>query len=179
MTKSPRPGWARTPPESSKGPDAGAGEVAFVLRPVPPGETLPLRQRVLRPHQPRYRCVFPGDELPEALHVGAFLGGTTDAFAVASIFPERDPRGEAPEADWRIRGMAVVVDRRRTGVGRALVQALLNHAAARRGKAVWCNARTPVSGFYERLGFRRAGPAFDLPGIGPHVVMTRGIGAAG
>jgi len=173
MTRSARPGWARTPPQGSKGPKAGAGEVAFVLRPVSPGQTLPLRQRVLRPHQPQYQCVFPGDELPEALHLGAFLPAAQVPFAVASVFPERDLRGEALAADWRIRGMAVALDRRRSGVGRALVDALVAHARARGGRGVWCNARTSVGPFYERLGFRRAGPDFDLPDIGPHLVMVR------
>lgn len=140
------------------------------IRPISAVETLDLRQRVLRPHQPRYQCVFPGDEAMGALHLGAFDGDRL--FAIASVFPERDPRGEARDADWRIRGMAVELGRRRTGVGSRLVGGLTAHARERGGRGVWCNARTGVGPFYEALGFRRAGPSFDLPGIGPHVVMT-------
>jgi hypothetical protein len=37
---------------------------------------------------------------------------------------------------------------------------------------VWCNARTPARGFYERAGFAVEGEEFELPEIGPHVLMT-------
>jgi hypothetical protein len=36
---------------------------------------------------------------------------------------------------------------------------------------VWCNARTPAVGFYEKLGFSTIGEEFELPPIGPHYLM--------
>jgi predicted GNAT family N-acyltransferase len=40
---------------------------------------------------------------------------------------------------------------------------------------VWCNARTPAVGLYAREGFAIEGEEFELPEIGPHVVMTRSL----
>ena len=37
---------------------------------------------------------------------------------------------------------------------------------------VWCNARTPARGFYERYGFVAEGEEFELPDIGPHFRMS-------
>jgi predicted GNAT family N-acyltransferase len=36
---------------------------------------------------------------------------------------------------------------------------------------VWCNARTPARSLYERAGFTVASDEFELPEIGPHLVM--------
>jgi hypothetical protein len=37
---------------------------------------------------------------------------------------------------------------------------------------VWCNARSPVVGFYAREGFATEGEEFVLPSIGPHFLMS-------
>ena len=36
---------------------------------------------------------------------------------------------------------------------------------------VWCNARMPARSLYERAGFKAISEEFDLPPIGPHLVM--------
>jgi predicted GNAT family N-acyltransferase len=41
---------------------------------------------------------------------------------------------------------------------------------------VWCNARTPARGFYERAGFAAVGEEFALPDIGPHFLMVLLLG---
>ncbi len=44
----------------------------------------------------------------------------------------------------------------------------------RRGRRLlWCNARVVALGFYTKLGLHTEGDEFDIPGIGPHYVMTR------
>jgi predicted GNAT family N-acyltransferase len=40
---------------------------------------------------------------------------------------------------------------------------------------MWCNARIPAVPFYERLGWKTFGAAFEVAGIGPHVKMFRGL----
>lgn len=142
------------------------------LRPIPAAETRPLRQRVLRPHQPPEALVYPGDDAAETLHLGAYIGG--EQVGVASLFCEAPPGEDEPDS-WRLRGMAVTPGAQGGGHGRALLEACLAHAKAQGGARVWCNARTTASGFYLRLGFVVVGDAFELPGIGPHHLMSRAL----
>ena len=39
--------------------------------------------------------------------------------------------------------------------------------------SAWCNARTSAAGYYEKIGFVIASDEFELPDIGPHVLMVR------
>jgi predicted GNAT family N-acyltransferase len=69
--------------------------------------------------------------------------------------------------------MATTLEARGTGAGRAMLEACLAHVAHRGGRRVWCNARLPAAGFYERFGFVVESDVFELPDSGPHVVMSR------
>jgi len=68
--------------------------------------------------------------------------------------------------------VAVVASRRRSGVGKAVMERL--HALAREhGQAqLWCHAQLTAVAFYERLGYRSTGPMFLEAGI-EHVRMER------
>jgi len=133
-------------------------------------EVRPLRQLVLRPHQTLDELVFDGDEHPLALHAGSVIDGSL--VGVASVAPQPHPVDGGPR-DWRLRGMAVLADARRTGSGRQLLHACLEHACGHGGRRIWCNARTGAAGFYERAGFSAEGPVFEVSDIGPHVRMSR------
>lgn len=145
--------------------------------PIAARDTRPLRQRVLRPHQAVRDCGFPGDDAAAAAHVGVRRGGALGA--VGSVLPEEETTGRAPGIPWRIRGMAVAPEARGEGLGRAVLAALLAHVRGEGGEAVWCNARTTAAGFYTAHGFRVVGAPFELPRIGPHVVMVRRVGDPG
>jgi ribosomal protein S18 acetylase RimI-like enzyme len=67
-------------------------------------------------------------------------------------------------------------ERRRQGIGKALLDACVAWSEAHGGRTMWCNARVTAASFYEACGFAREGDAFDLPGIGPHYVMARPLG---
>jgi GNAT superfamily N-acetyltransferase len=90
---------------------------------------------------------------------------------VATVAPEGHPVDPRP-GDWRLRGMATAPAARGRGVGAALLRACLDHARARGGARVWCNARVTAEGFYLGAGFVPEGGRFDIPGLGEHVVMT-------
>jgi GNAT superfamily N-acetyltransferase len=137
--------------------------------PVSAAEVRPLRQAVLRPHQRVEELVWGGDDDPRALHVGV-RDGDGALIAVGSTAPDPGPHG-----DWRVRGMAVVPEARGSGAGRAVLDALLAHAREHGGTRAWCNARTGVLPFYARAGFATIGEPFDVPHIGPHVVMARDL----
>lgn len=139
-----------------------------LIRPVTAADVRPLRHRVLRPEQPFESTVYPGDDLPVTVHLGAFDG---DALVgIASLY--REPRAGTAEG-WRLRGVATVAGVRGRGFGASLLEACLQHAAAAGGAEVWCNARRAAIGFYRRAGFEVVSGEFDVAGIGPHVVMAR------
>ncbi len=132
-----------------------------MIRPVSPVQTRRLRQSILRPHQTLSEMA--GSEAPGAFAVGAFDG--EELVAVGLIAPDVEPDS------WRVRGMATVEHARGRGAGTAILRALLQHARERGARRVWCNARTPARVFYERAGLTATSGEFDLPEIGPHLVM--------
>lgn len=78
--------------------------------------------------------------------------------------------------DGHIGRMAVAADWRGRGVGRALLDTLLDEARLRRYSVVQLNAQTQAIGFYRQFGFSETGPTFMEAGI-PHQAMLRRITA--
>jgi GNAT superfamily N-acetyltransferase len=136
--------------------------VTFDVRPVEPALTRPLRQRVLRPHESLEELA--SHEPPGVHAVGAFAGD--ELIAVGFVCPDGGP------GEWRVRGMATAPEYRGRGAGAAILEQLVDHARAQGATRVWCNARTPALGLYERAGFERESDEFEIPGIGPHFVMA-------
>lgn len=141
-----------------------------VLRRVEAAVVRPLRRAVLRPGSPDEELVYAGDDDPDAGHVAAYIGD--EVAGIASV--TRQPYDGVATA-WRLRGMATAPAARGTGLGALLLAACVDHVAEHGGTLLWCNARTPALGFYERFGFEAAGEEFDIPGIGPHYVMRRTV----
>jgi YbgC/YbaW family acyl-CoA thioester hydrolase len=100
----------------------------------------------------------------KAVHAVAFnrLG---QAVATGRLLPER--AGVA-----RIGRVAVDRVLRGSGVGRQVMQALLDAAGARGDREVVLNAQRSAQEFYLGLGFRPRGEPFEEAGI-PHVEMAR------
>jgi GNAT superfamily N-acetyltransferase len=130
---------------------------------VPIAMTRVLRQSILRSHETIEQVA--ADEPSEVFAAGGFDGERL--IAVGIVAPSGEPRR------WRVRGMATAPDERGRGVGRGVLDALLEHARATGGTRVWCNARVPARSFYERAGFHACSEVFDVPPIGPHLVMER------
>jgi YbgC/YbaW family acyl-CoA thioester hydrolase len=72
----------------------------------------------------------------------------------------------------KIGRMAVAASFRHGGVGRAVLDALLDAARARGDREAVLHAQISAAPFYERAGFVRRGPVFDEAGIA-HVEMLR------
>jgi YbgC/YbaW family acyl-CoA thioester hydrolase len=72
----------------------------------------------------------------------------------------------------KIGRMAVAVNSRHCGVGRAVIDALLDAARARGDRQAVLHAQLGAARFYEHAGFVRRGPDFDEAGI-THVEMLR------
>lgn len=152
------------------------------IRSVGIDDVLEVRAAVLRPGKPTDAARFPGDEDPRSLHLAA-SGADGSTIGVVTVVLEApgpaaadvlagtlDPEGRA----WRLRGMAVVESAQRRGIGRMLVsEALERLTAEERGpRGMFLHARAWVLGFYERLGFTGVGASFEVPGVGPHVMMV-------
>lgn len=139
------------------------------VRAIAASETWALRQAILRPHQSIAEMAFPGDDAPLTRHFGAF--GEAGLVGIASVYREDLP--ERPGlAGWRLRAMAVKPEGRMRGTGASLVGACLECARSSGGKILWCNARENAMGFYSALGFECVRGPFDIPGIGPHFLLT-------
>ena len=78
---------------------------------------------------------------------------------------------DAPQVG-RIGRMAAAQTVRGSGVGRAVLAALMQAAKARGDQQVILHAQTSARGFYERAGFKAVGPEFEEAGIA-HVEMAR------
>ena len=131
-----------------------------------------IRAELLRPGQAPDELVYNGDEAPGTLHAAVFDGGR--AIAGASVMREPFPPHPAP-GDWRIRGMATRPHARGRGAGWSLLALCIDHARQARATVVWCSARVPARGFYERAGLVAVGDVFEVPRIGPHVLMWRSL----
>jgi predicted GNAT family N-acyltransferase len=70
--------------------------------------------------------------------------------------------------------MAVAASSRHCGVGRAVLDALLDAARQRGDRQAMLHAQLGAARFYERAGFVRRGPEFDEAGIA-HVEMLRAL----
>jgi GNAT superfamily N-acetyltransferase len=157
----------RGEPGVAGGPGAVGG---LPLVAVTAEQVRPLRGLVLRPGQPVERLRYPGDEAPDTLHLAATREGRI--LAVASVM--RDPHPHAPrDGDWRVRGMATDPSIRRSGLGTRLLGACEAHVRAHRGGRMWCNARVPARGLYERAGWVPEGAIFEIEDIGPHLLMVK------
>ena len=148
-----------------------------------------MRHSVLRPHLAFEAVVWEGDDDPVTATFGAMDRETGAVVGVATVFPEPGPFepsevGLAPGASskdttWRLRGMATEEAARGRGIGSMVLEAAVDHVAAEGGELLWCNARIGAVAFYERAGFRTWGEVWDLPSVGPHIVMWRYVGDKG
>jgi YbgC/YbaW family acyl-CoA thioester hydrolase len=72
----------------------------------------------------------------------------------------------------KIGRMAVLAPMRGSHIGRAVLDALLQHARGRGDREALLHAQLGAAPFYARAGFTARGPVFDDAGI-PHVEMVR------
>jgi GNAT superfamily N-acetyltransferase len=123
-----------------------------------------LRLRILRPGLPPDAAIFPGDEQPTTIHLGAFI----ESRCVGVLTLTRNN-------GLQLRGMAVDSTLQKRGVGAALLTEAHQVATAEGFSEIWCNARTSAIGFYERNGWRKEGLEFVITGVGPHYIMRRAV----
>lgn len=152
---------------------------------IPAAASYPLRQAVLRPHQSVDEVGDRVDNEPGTATFGATDRANGTLLGVGTVLREPAPFDPAqagvpagagdPATTWRLRWMATRRDVQGRGIGSMVLNAALDHVAAKGGDLLWCNARVSAIGFYERAGFSTWGDEWVIPDIGPHVVMWRPI----
>ncbi len=140
----------------------------FTVRPIQTESDrmgqIDLRYRVLREPLglPKSAATFTGDDALDALHLVAVAESGAVIGCVTILSDGQDA--------LQLRGMAVDEAYQGHGVGRAILEAVYTDAKARQ-KSLWCNARVAVEEFYSRCGWVSEGEVFDVPGVGPHIIM--------
>jgi GNAT superfamily N-acetyltransferase len=140
----------------------------ILIRRASTDEILDLRWRILRAGLPPGTANFDGDDEPTTHHFVA----VQDCKVVGCVTILRRPWQDGPA--WQLRGMAVEPLLQRRGVGAMLLEVV--ESTLRRephSLRLWCNARAPATGFYEKHGWGIVGEAFEIPTAGPHYKMTK------
>ncbi|MFM7047569.1 MAG: GNAT family N-acetyltransferase [Actinomycetota bacterium] len=143
---------------------------SFVVRRLSLEETKPVRLDVLRRGTPSREANYDGDDEPSSVHIGAEVAGIVVATSTWLVVPwQNDESAIAVQ----LRGMAVSDQMQNTGVGRALIEAGVEHARSLGARYIWAKARDSAIYFYERCGFVVVGDEFVEPASGmPHHLVV-------
>ena len=132
-------------------------------------DTFKIRQLMLRPNGTLQDCEFKGDEDELTFHLGAFID--KKLVSVASFYFEKHPDIAEPY-QFRLRGMATLPEHQGQGLSSALLKTAFPMIKQNLCKVLWCNARVSAIGFYTKVGFKQLSGEFEIPGIGPHTLMS-------
>ena len=150
---------------------------AIDIREITVDQARVVRDTVLRPNFAPGGSIYPHDDDPDTLHVGAFVDGVLAA--VATVCREPMP-GEFDGNSWRLRGMATLLPFRSRGLSKKLAQECFEHVVRNCGALIWCTARASSVSFYSMLGFSEEGQLFRLPEYSDaeYILMRRPLRAA-
>lgn len=138
------------------------------IHPADVEEIIDLRWRILRAALDRSTAYFEGDSEPTTRHVLADL----NASVVGCVTILQRPWDGQPA--WQLRGMAVEQGLQQHGIGTQLIAEVERIVRSDpHSLQLWCNARTPAIGFYQKLGWTIVGEEFVIPTAGPHFRMKK------
>ncbi len=135
-------------------------------------DVIPLRAQMLRPGKPLLASHFQGDSDEQSFHLGAFV--ENKLVSVASFYFDKHPDIDEPY-QYRLRGMATLPEFQHQGFSKELLKMAFPIIKQNQCKLLWCNARESAIGFYEKVGFIKLSEVFDIPEIGPHILMSKEI----
>ncbi|NCG04798.1 MAG: GNAT family N-acetyltransferase [Bacteroidetes bacterium] len=133
------------------------------LKPIRTSDTYVVRHPVLRNGLPIESCVFDRDDDSNTLHLGAYMG--EKLVGVLTLLPNK--------ANVQLRGMAVLHEMQKKGIGYQLILEAENRIKNMRISLLWLNARLLAVPFYERFGYQKQGEMFNLYHGGNHYKMTK------
>jgi predicted GNAT family N-acyltransferase len=144
----------------------------MIVRQIEAKDTMHIRKQVLRPDGDIEECIFEGDDSESTFHLGGYIDD--ELASIASFYLDNHPKIK-DTYQFRLRGMATLPQFRKRGLSQALLQTAFPMIKQNNIETLWCNARTTAQGFYEKAGFEVVSDIFDIPGVGPHVVMIKEI----
>jgi predicted N-acetyltransferase YhbS len=116
-----------------------------------------LRRTVLRNGDPKAEVEKPNDVLSGTFHLAAF----DDAgLMIGAVSCSPTPHPKIAPNGWQMYQMGVLVESRLRGVGRALVEGVIDRLAGQRAPVLWAAARDYALPFYASLGFSIVGEQF-------------------
>ncbi|QHI38559.1 hypothetical protein IMCC3317_39520 [Kordia antarctica] len=142
----------------------------FTIKEIPATTAYDVRHPVLREGKPLDSCHFDGDNLPTTFHLGYY---TNEQLVGVVTLLEKEHAELTVEKAFQLRGMAVLTNFQKRGIGDALVKKSEEMILARGGTFIWMNAREIAVRFYEKLGYKKHGNPFSIPKIGLHFVMIK------
>ncbi|MBC8753490.1 GNAT family N-acetyltransferase [Kordia sp. YSTF-M3] len=142
----------------------------FIIKEITAKTAYNVRHPVLREGKPIDSCRFDGDDLPTTFHLGYYID--TQLVGVVTLLEKAHPQFTS-ENPFQLRGMAVLTNFQKRGIGDALVKKAEEMILARGGTAMWMNAREIAVRFYEKLGYEKYGEPFTIPKIGLHFIMVK------
>ena len=146
---------------------------SYSIKQISAADTLAIRQQVLRPNLVIDQCHFDGDEEETTFHIGAVQNDSV--IGIATMMIDRSPElTELADAQYRLRGMAVLPEYRDQKIGGAILEACLLEVKRRGCSLFWCNARVKAAGFYTAAGFSKTSETtFEIADVGPHFLMYK------
>lgn len=141
------------------------------VKPIKTEDTISIRHAVLRAGKPVETCYWEGDGDADTFHIGGFLDG--EQVGVCTFMKVPFPGSDEPI--YRLRGMAVLSDHWRAGVGALMLAAGEDRVRGLGVDHIWCEARLNAVPFYEKFGWEIVGERFDIHGIGPHYRMRKDL----
>lgn len=148
-------------------------QTPFKILQVLVGAILGLRYDVLRPGRPQQEANFNGDNEPTTFHFAAITpdenGSVISCVSYMLAYcKEHNPTQPA----YQLRGMATNPDFRGQHIGAKLIAEAEKQIVEKTGiKTFWCKARKESMGFYQKQGWIIISDEFDIPTVGPHVIM--------
>ena len=133
---------------------------------------LNLRHQVLRIGRPILTAHFEGDSLDSTMHFAAIYKSKT--IGCLSLMYKTNSNFKEKKA-FQLRGMAVNVDYRSQSVGKQLLNYAEQQLKLKESTLIWCNVRTSAMKFYSKHGYTQFGDTFEIPDVGPHVLMFKKI----
>ena len=143
-----------------------------MIKIISASETFSVRHPVLRAGKPIESCHFDGDELNVTRHFGFFEDQIL--VGVVSLF-ERKNALFSEKNQYQIRGMAVLENYRKKGIGEKLIRFCENYFGSK-DQIFWFNARLIAVGFYEKLGYKKIGLPFIIQDVSQHYLMFKQLG---
>ncbi len=140
------------------------------IKEIATSDTYLVRHPVLRAGKPFESCYFDGDDLEATHHFGLYLN--SELVGILSLFEKNNPVFVA-QKQYQIRGMAVLQQQQKAGFGKSLINHSEEFAISQNISLIWFNARVEAVGFYEKMGYQKKGVTFEIPNVGPHIVMFK------